>query len=163
MLHSTLFKSTLLAAALLTTSALAHHAGDAFEASGIRISHAWTEETSATSHAIDVFLTIDNEGEEADRLIGASTSFSDEAVFQAPVVGEDGTLSVAEVAAIEIAAGQSVTLQPGGIRLVLPNVQRSFSEGQHFHLTLEFETAGSVEIDVDVEGEGHDHDHDHGA
>jgi periplasmic copper chaperone A len=66
---------------------------------------------------------------------------------------------VTEVPAIEIAPGQTVTFQPGGIRIVLPNVQRHYSEGDHFHMMLEFETAGEIEIEVDVEAQDHDHDH----
>lgn len=146
-------------AALLAAPALAHHAGDVFEAGEIQVSHAWTVATGQTAHAIEVFLTIDNRGAEPDRLIGATTRFSAPAVFQAPIVGGDGTLSVTEVPAIEIAPGQQVTFQPGGIRIVLGNVQRHFAEGDHFHMILEFEKAGEIEIDVDVEAQDHDHEH----
>ena len=159
-----------LAAALLASPAFAHHAGDIFQAGDMVVSHAWTQETSGTSHAIEVFLTVANEGATADRLIGATTSFTNRGVFQAPVLNASGSLAVSEVPALEIAPGQSITLQPGGIRVVLPNVQREYGAGSHFHMTLEFETAGMLEIDVEVdeathehehsEGE-HDHDHDH--
>jgi copper(I)-binding protein len=157
----TSWRGAALAAALLATPVVAHHAGEYFQAGDMRVSHAWTVETAATSDAVEVFLTIANDGEAADRLVGASARFSGPALFQAPVVDGDGVLQVREVPAIEIAAGQSVTFQPGGIRIVLPDVQRHFSEGDHFHMVLEFETAGPLEIDVDVEDRDHRHDHEH--
>jgi periplasmic copper chaperone A len=87
MLQTMTWRSATLAAALLATPVLAHHDGDRFAAEAITVSHAWTVETSATAHAIEVFLTIDNEGEAPDRLVAASVRFADPAVFQAAVVG----------------------------------------------------------------------------
>jgi periplasmic copper chaperone A len=152
-------RAVALAAALLASPALAHHAGDIFQAGDMVVSHAWTQETSGTSHAIEVFVTVSNEGSNADRLIGATTSFTNRGVFQAPVLNASGSLAVTEVPALEIAPGQSITLQPGGIRVVLPNVQREYGAGSHFHMTLEFETAGMVEIDVKVDEAAHEHEH----
>jgi periplasmic copper chaperone A len=78
-------------------------------------------------------------------------------VMQAQAIGGDGTLAVQDVAAIAVQPGQVLTLQPGAIWLELEGVQRAFVDGQHFHMTLVFETAGAVEIDVWV-NEADDHD-----
>ena len=144
-------------AAGLANSAAAHHAGEVVSASDLQVSHAWTFEVAAMAHAVDVYLTIDNQGDAPDRLIAASVDFADEVEIQAPVV-EDGVLRTATVQAVKIAPGQTLTFQPGGIHLVLQSVQRTFEHGQHFDLALTFERAGTVEVEVEIEEPDHEHE-----
>ena len=145
-------------AAGLATSAAAHHAGEVVSAGNLHVGHAWTYEVAAMAHAVDVYLTIDNEGDAPDRLIAASVDFADTIEIQAPVV-EDGVLKTATVQAVEIAPGQTLTFQPGGVHLVLQSVQRAFEHGQHFDLALTFEKAGTVEVEVEIEELEHEDEH----
>jgi len=138
-------------AIMTATVAMAHHAGEAFPVGDLVVSHAWTYETADTGHATKVYLTIQNNGDRADRLVEASADFAPLVNLQAQAIGSDGTLAVRDLAAIEIAPGQSLTLQPGAVWLQLEGLQTSFAHGQFFHLDLTFEHAGSVEIDVVVE------------
>ena len=141
-------------------AAIAHHAGDTYPVGDLVVSHAWTYETAAAGHSTKVYLTIMNNGEEADRLIESSVDFASRAVMQAQAIGADGTLAVQDVAALRIEPGQTLTLQPGAMWIELEGVQRVFKDGQHFHMDLTFEQAGSVEIDVWVnEADEHEHDH----
>jgi copper(I)-binding protein len=110
----------------------------------------WSATVAHTAHAVDVYLTIDNQGDAADRLIAAAVGFADQVEIQAPVL-EDGVLKTATVHAVEIAPGQVLTFQPGGLHLVLQSVQRTFDHGQHFDLALTFEKGGTVEIEVEIE------------
>ena len=155
-------KLAALAALLFAVPALAHHDGEIFSAGALKVSHLWTEEVGPTAHAVPVYLTIRNTGTEADRLVGASTAFSDAGKFQAPVLSEDGALAVREIPAVEVGAGQTLTFQRGGITLVLDDVKRPLEAGQHFDMVLEFANAGRVEVEVEIEEpHGHDGDHDH--
>jgi len=140
----------------LATSALAHHDGEVVAAGDLVVSHGWTYEVSDTAHAVDVYLTIDNEGATADRLIGAAVGFADQVEIQAPVL-DDGVLKTTTVQAVEIAPGQVLTFQPGGVHLVVQSVQQTFEHGQHFDLTLTFEKAGTVELEIEIEEQG-EHD-----
>lgn len=140
----------------LGTAALAHHAGEKRASGAIEVSHAWTQENAAMAHATEVYLTIANTGEEADRLLGGSAGFAGRVEIQAQVMGADGVLKTRSIEALEIAPGQTVTFQPGGTRLVLMNVQRQFRAGQHFDMDLTFEKAGPVEIEVEVEKIDHE-------
>lgn len=138
--------ATLMAA----TAALAHHEGDIFPVGDLVVSHAWTYATAEAGHSTKVYLTIENGGAEADRLIDASVSFAPRIVMQAQAVDAEGTLAVPDLKAIRIEPGQVLTLQPGAIWLELEGVQASFVDGQYFHMDLTFEQAGTVEIDVGV-------------
>ncbi len=134
--------------------ATAHHDGEQFRKAGISVSHAWTGETGAMAHAIEVYMTIKNIGAEPVTLTGAEIDFAQPGVFQAQAVGDDGTLRTREVATVEIAAGQSVTMQPGGLRIVFNDVQRRLFAGDHFHAHLQFAEIGELEIEVEVEKVG---------
>ena len=157
-------------AVMAAGAAWAHHAGDTFQIGDVVVSHAWTVETDALGHSTKVYLTIQNDGAEADRLIEASVDFASRVVMQAQAIGADGTLAIQDLSAVRIEPGQVLTFQPGAIWLELEGVQQHFSHGQHFHMDLVFETAGAVEVDVIVndddhhhEDDDHDHDHDHGT
>ncbi len=144
-------------AIMATGAAWAHHAGDTYAVGDLVVSHAWAYETAGAGHSTKVYLTIQNDGAEADRLIAAAVDFAGRVVMQAQAIGADGTLAVQDVAAVAVQPGQVLTLQPGAIWLELEGVQRMFVDGQHFHMNLTFETAGTVEIDVWV-NEADEHD-----
>lgn len=146
-----------------TGTAVAHHAGEVSKAGDIVVSHSYTYENAEMAHSMRVYLTLDNQGDAADRLVEASVDFADDVHFQAQVL-EEGTLKTSEVEAISVEPGQVVTMQPGAVWIELEGVQAVYEHGEHFHMTLTFETAGTVEVEVEVEeagdhGEEHDHDH----
>ena len=74
----------------LATTAQAHHPGEGevYEAGDIIVSHAWTYENEAAAHANHVYLTLDNQGGEADRLVKAEVAFAG----QGRVPGSDARL-----------------------------------------------------------------------
>lgn len=169
------FLTALVAAFLLAMPAgiipaKAHDGGDVHQSGSIIVSHLWTHATSATSDAIEVYLTIDNTGLEGDELIAATTRFTGHGRLQAPAF-ENGALRVVEAPTLEIAPGQTISFQQGGITLVLPNVQRVLREGDHFDIVLEFAKAGAITAEVGVEApvgaddqdRDDDHDPDHDA
>lgn len=158
MLRNAVRTAAFLAASVMP--AMAHHDGDTFSLNGIVVSHAHTTEVSATAHSMDVFLTIENITDQPVTLTGASVDFASAGVFQVPSVSDTGTLSVREVTAVEIAPGQTLTMQPSGVHIVFHDVQQTFEEGGHFHATLMFGNVGEVEVEVEVEDSGDDHHHD---
>jgi copper(I)-binding protein len=156
-------RKLLLSSALLSLGlacpAVAHHDGEIYKRGDLVVSHAWMHENAAMAHATSVYLTIDNQGPSADRLIGAEVDFADDAVFQAQTVGADGTLEVRDISGIKIEPDQVLTLKPGVVWIELEGVRRMLGHGEHFDMTLTFEKAGTVEIEVEIEpAGGHDHD-----
>ena len=53
---------------------------------------------------------------------------------------------------IEIAPGDAVTLEPGGLHVMLMRLQRAMAEGSSFFLTLDFSDGGEVLVEVPVIG-----------
>ncbi|MEO1020504.1 MAG: copper chaperone PCu(A)C [Pseudomonadota bacterium] len=143
----------------LSLPAVAHHVGEMWQAGDLIVSHGWTYENATMEHAVNVYVTVENQGDEPDRLISAAVDFADRTGFQAQVLGADGTLEIRNIPAIQINAGQVLTLQPGAVWVELESVHRTFEHGEHFDMTLTFENAGSIEIEVEIEEEdGHDLD-----
>jgi copper(I)-binding protein len=58
------------------------------------------------------------------------------------------------VEAIEIPAGQTVTLQPGGFHLMLIGLKEPLIQGQAVPVTLRFERAGEVPVMLAVQPAG---------
>jgi copper(I)-binding protein len=144
----------ILAAALsvgVAASALAHHAGEVVQAGSVVVSHGWMIANADMAHANGVYLTLDNQGQEADRLVAAKVEFAPRAVFQAQTLGADGTLKVQDIAAIQVRPNQVVTLQPGVVWIELEGLQRVFAPGETFELELTFEKGGEAEVMVQVE------------
>ncbi|MDF2096267.1 copper chaperone PCu(A)C [Aquibaculum arenosum] len=146
-----LISGLLLAAFLAAPAALAHHAGESYAARDVVVSHAWTHENAPSAHANAVFLTIVNDGDQPDRLTGVTGDFFSHAEIQAPVLDDAGVLRTQTIASLEIAPGQSLTLQPGGVQIQLIGLQSSHFPGDHFDLTLQFEKAGALTVEVEVE------------
>ena len=102
-----------LAASLLAAApSSAHHAGETFQAGSLVVSHVWAHENPPSSHANAVYLTVVNDGLEADRLMGVEGDFFHSAEFQAPVVDEDAQDRFGNRDRL----GQSLPFQPGGFR-----------------------------------------------
>lgn len=144
-----------LAAMLVATPATAHHDEEVFRRGGLIVSHLWSPQTSARSDAVEVFITISNTEETPERLLSVSTPFTADGRFQALVV-VDGILRITEVPAIEIAPGQTITLQRGAATLILADVKRPLTAGTHFEMTLKFAKAGELEVEVEIEPTDYD-------
>jgi copper(I)-binding protein len=143
-----------LALMALPLTVAAHHPGDeGVRVGDIRVGHAWAEEPTAMQHSLPVWLTIENLGTEPDELIAAHTPVAQRAVIQGLVVDASGRASVREFAQLAIEPGQTISLAPGGLSLVLHGLRLEElpSAGDHFDLTLVFARAGAVTIEVEVE------------
>ena len=113
-----------------------------------------------------VYLTIVNEGMGEDRLIGASTPLSDRVELHETRAGDDGLMRMQRVDAVEIPAGETVRLEPGGLHVMVFDVDE-VSEGAEVEVTLVFQRSGDVVVEIPVrsydeliEGDA-DQDHDH--
>lgn len=102
-----------------------------------------------------VYMTIDG-GDESDRLLAASVDKAiamDAQVHMSEMVeADDGSqmMSMHEVDAIDIPAGQQVMLEPGGYHIMLMKLAEPLIDGSEFEVTLTFENAGEMQVTVEV-------------
>jgi periplasmic copper chaperone A len=95
------------------------------------------------------YLTIRNRSEESDRLV-AATSNAARAVELHQTVEEDGMTRMRRVDGIDVQADESVRLEPGGLHLMLIDVNRRVVRGDSVELRLRFERAGEIEVRAEV-------------
>lgn len=115
--------------------------------------HAQEASPEATPQAIStaaVYLTIENSGDTADRLLGGSTPAASSVELHA-TTDDSGVQQMREQTdGIEIPAGETVTFDPGGYHVMLVGLTADLRNGDSYELTLDFATAGSVTITVQV-------------
>ncbi len=67
---------------------------------------------------------------------------------------EGGIMKMRPIEAIDLPAGQKVTLKPGAMHVMLLGLRGPLRLGQTFPLTLYFDKAGTREVAVSVEKAG---------
>lgn len=97
------------------------------------------------------FLTLTNKGTTDDRLIAAASPVA--GVMQLHEMKMEGdVMKMAELPnGIPVPAGQTVTLEPGGLHLMFMELKEPLVEGTQVPVTLTFEKAGTVEVLLDVQ------------
>lgn len=116
----------------------------------LKVDNAWARETAPTATSGAIFITIANGGNQADRLIAASSPAARVTELHTHIM-EDDVMKMRPVEAIDVAAGEEVLLKPGGNHIMLIGLTDPLVEGSTLPLELTFETAGTVMIDVTVE------------
>ncbi len=95
-----------------------------------------------------VFMTISNGGAEADALVAASTDVS-EVVEIHEVVDSGGVMQMKPLLdGLEIPAGETVLLEPGGYHIMLIGLTDDLVAGSSFSLEVEFTNAGTLTLEV---------------
>lgn len=139
--------SALLCLCLLSAGAMAHE----FKLGDIKIGHPWSRAMPESSPTGGVYLSLNNQGKTADKLLSASTPRAAKAELHTHI-NDKGVMRMREVAGgVEVAAGQQVKFAPGSYHVMLMGLRQPLRAGDHFPLTLRFEKAGSVTVDVAVE------------
>jgi periplasmic copper chaperone A len=135
--------------------------GDAtsFAVGDLVIESPWARESVTRTGA--AYLTVRNDGDQDDRLIGVASEVTDKAELHSSVM-QDGVMRMRAVEAVEVPAHGEAVLAPGGLHVMLVGLKAPLEEGGSFALTLTFEDAGEVEVMTTIEdiahgGAGHGH------
>jgi copper(I)-binding protein len=140
------FVVALAALALLTLPATAHE----ITLGSLEIGDLWTRATPPGAPTAGGYLTVTNNGSEADRLISATTPLAEKTELHM-METKDGVMTMHPVeGGIEVPAGGSVTLAPGGLHLMFIGIMQPLAEGGQMPVTLTFEKAGSIDTYLHV-------------
>lgn len=115
--------------------------------SGEGMGHSDMDMSGATSAA---YMVIRNTGSAADKLVAASGDIA-KSIEIHTVIEENGMMQMRPVeGGIEIPAGGSVELKPGGYHVMLIGLNRDMIAGETVQLTLKFEQAGDVPVTATI-------------
>lgn len=127
----------------------------------LNLGQAWAAPTPAGVDVSAGYLTIRNDTDAADYLLSA-TSPRAERVEVHEMTMDGAVMQMRPVDRLEIAAGESVQLAPGGAHLMFFGVTSPFAEGESISVQLVFETAGTIDVSLPVRrgapaahGDGH--------
>lgn len=97
-----------------------------------------------------IYLIIQNQSAVEDGLIGASTDIAGVTEIHLSRMDEAATMTMERQDLVDIPAGSTVDLSPGGLHVMLVNLSKDLSAGDIFPLTLEFQRAGDITVEVEV-------------
>lgn len=134
-----------------------HHHGakaaataDSFKAGDITIASPWTRATPRGAKVAGGYLKLTNSGTGADKLMGAVTDIAGRVEIHEMVMN-DGVMQMRpQTAGLEVKAGQTVELKPGGYHVMFMDLKRQLKEGESVKATLQFEKAGKVDVTFKV-------------
>lgn len=114
----------------------------------VSVGDAWVRPASA-GQASAAYMTITNGTFDADTLVGASTPVAASASVHQTTTDANGMTGMHE-AELEIPAGQTVELEPGGYHVMLMDLTEDLAPGDTLRLTLTFEHAGPLNVEAEV-------------
>ena len=141
-------------AALMLALFVASAAADEVKAGDLVITQAWSRATPGGAKIAGGYLTIENKGAAADRLIGGAGDVAAKIEVH-EMATKDGVMTMRPLdKGLAIEPGKTVKLAPGGYHLMMMDLKGPLKQGDKVPLTLEFEKAGKVNLSLDVQGVG---------
>lgn len=145
--------STLALASLLCVTAggaFAH----GYKVGALEVGHPWSRATPAGAPVAGGFLTVTNEGKEADRLVSVGSAAADKVEVHEMTM-DGGVMKMRALdKGLEIPAGAKVELKPGSYHVMFIGLKKPFVKGDMVKGTLTFEKAGKVDVEFAVEDMG---------
>ena len=123
-----------------------------FETDNLLISGAFTRASPKMAGAGAGFMTITSKGA-ADRLVGFKSPNCERPELHTHI-HDNGMMRMRQVDGIDVPAGGTVELKPGGFHLMFIKLNKQLIEGETIPATLIFEQAGEVPITLVVKGPG---------
>jgi copper(I)-binding protein len=111
-----------------------------------------------------MYFTVDNVTDSADALVGASTDVAASIEIHETIMGTDGTTVMQPVdVPLDVEAGGTLVLEPGGVHLMLVDVER-LEVGDTVNVTLQWQMAGAMQVEAEVVEPQHvmEEEEDHG-
>ena len=125
----------------------------------ITVSDPWGRATPAGADVGAGYMTIANSGSTPIRLIGGTTDVAN-AVEVHTMSMENGVMQMRPLSdGLEVPAGGSATLKPGGDHLMLVGLKRQLNEGEIIAVTLDFDKGVVLPIKLAIKATGAEHGH----
>lgn len=127
---------------------------DDVKAGDLVISQGWSRATPGGAKVAGGYVTIENKGTTADKLIGGSADIAGKFEIHEMAL-DNGVMKMRPLdKGLTIEPGKTVKFAPGGYHLMLEQLKKPLKQGDKVPLTLEFEKAGKVAVSLDVQGVG---------
>lgn len=130
-----------------TFGALALCIASSAVAQSLQVTDAWVRGTVPAQKVTGAFMEISSK--QAARLVSADSPAA--AVVELHTMSmKDGVMKMTQVEGIDVSAGQSVKLAPGGYHLMLMGLKQQMKPGERVPLKLTFELADKKRESLDL-------------
>lgn len=150
-------KSIVRAAALILTMLLTGMTASSaheIKAGDLLLTDLWCRATPPGAKVGAAYLTIENRGTAADRLVSVSSPAAGQADVHEMSMA-NGVMTMRPVTGgIALPAGKKVTLAPGGYHIMMTGLKAPLKEGEMLHVMLKFEKAGDVDATFHIRSVG---------
>ncbi|MFC4924334.1 copper chaperone PCu(A)C [Delftia deserti] len=141
------FLPRILGLALAFAAATSAFAQDA-RAGAIRIDKPWTRATPPAAPTGAGYMSLTNEGKEADRLLEITSPIAGRAeIHTMEIVGEVSRMRW-QKDGVELPPGKTVELKPGGIHVMFLELTQPIRPGTKVPVTLLLQRAGKVNVEL---------------
>ena len=114
------------------------------------VSGAWARPAMGMDKPAAAYMTITNSSGQADVLIGVSTPGATSVEIHETTTDASGMTGMHPVDRIDVPAGGTVMLKPGGFHLMIMGLTAPLEVGSTLELDLVFEHAGKVVVQAEV-------------
>jgi periplasmic copper chaperone A len=117
--------------------------------SELSVSDAWLRASAPMQVNGAGYAAIQNKSAKADRLLSASADVA-ERVEMHTIITENGVAQMRQVTGINMPAGGTVNLAPGGFHIMFVKLKQPFVQGKTVPIKFTFEQAGDVMVNFEV-------------
>ena len=103
------------------------------------VTEPWARGTVPAQKATGLFLQL--QSKDAARLVGGSTPAAGRVEIHEMAM-EDGVMKMRQISALDLPAGKTIELKPGGYHLMLMDLKAPLKQGDSLPLSLQVERAG---------------------
>lgn len=114
---------------------------------GMIVEEAWARPASE-GRVSAAYFTIKNNSSIVDTLLSVSSDIAGLVEIHESFEQEGGMMGMRDAGSLEILAGQTVNLEPGGFHVMLIQLNKQLNEGDEFDLTLHFAQQGDQTISI---------------
>lgn len=119
-------------------------------AGGPSVADAWVRASIGTADPVAAYLVITNSTGHDDALLGASSPAAASVEVHETSTDEGGMTGMVPLGRLDVPAGSTVRLAPGGMHLMLMGLIRPLRVGDSVELDLMFEHAGRLVVQAEV-------------
>jgi copper(I)-binding protein len=140
-------KATLIVALLIGLLLVACDSGDQ---NGIAIEDVWGRPSPMSASNAAFYMAIENIGQEQDSLIEASIDICEATELHMSMIDDAGVMSMQQVQQIDVLAGETTNLEPGGLHVMCIGRQANLAPGDSVPIVLSFSRAGEITVQAEI-------------
>ena len=118
------------------------------QSEGVIIKDAWVRPSPMEVGNGAAYLIIENHSRQDDALLAAASDVADAVEIHESMALEGDMMGMRPVERIDVPAGGSVALEPGGFHVMLIGLRRELREGDTVTLRLTFANAGEMTVEA---------------